>query len=104
MSKKKTWEKLNDTQIIKTLEIANQTIFVIAPRDYKKKVVPLFCPLCTYPMNTKEDITAYKKHKLCERCSYKWEYKDIRNIINREEYYEYLEILKELKKPKINFK
>lgn len=103
---KENWKKLNNRQIIKTITMANknQTIFVIVPKNYKKLVVPLFCPLCFYPMNTKEDVSAYKKHHLCEKCSYKWDYKNIKNIIHTKEFEEYLNNLLILKRPKINLK
>lgn len=68
------WEKLNDKQVIKTITNSDNgdTIFIIAPKNFNKIHVPLFCPLCEFPMKTKEDIIEYNREKLCEKCSYKW--------------------------------
>jgi len=102
---KLNWKKLNDRQVVSSITLDNnKTLFVIAPKDFKKKLVPLFCPLCDFPMISKEDVSSYKKHNLCEKCSYKWEYKNIKKIKGSEEFYEYLEVMKILKRTKLNFK
>jgi len=101
---KNNWKVLNERQLVKNIAVNTKQIFVIVPKNYKKLLVPLFCPLCCYPMITKEDIAAYKKDHLCEKCSYKWDYKNIKKIINTKEYRSYLVNLQILKKPKLNFK
>lgn len=103
------WEKLNDKQIIKTIAGDGiDTIFVIAPKNYKKMHVPLFCPLCELAMKTKEDITEYKREKMCEKCSYKWaNKKDViykRDFKDSDEWQEYLEYREQISKVVLNLK
>jgi hypothetical protein len=98
------WKDLNERQSIKTITTEdNKTVFVIAPKGYQETIVPLFCPLCELPMTTKEDVSEYKIHKLCAKCSYKWQGKDLTKI-KKEDFEEYINTRKELEKPNINLK
>jgi len=64
------WEDLGDNTQIKSL--AKGKIVVVAPKNLKNTVVPLFCSLCSLPMRTQEDGLAYKKHDCCEKCEMRW--------------------------------
>ena len=104
------WEKLNDKQIIKTITIPDNgdAIFVIAPKNFNKTHIPLFCPLCEFPMKTKEDIAEYSREKLCEKCSYKWS--DKKDVIYKkyfkdsDEWEEYLEYREKMSRIVLNIK
>ena len=63
---KEDWKNVGNGTIMKSM--SNDKIIVIAPTDLKKIVVPLFCPLCTYPMKTKEDSASYRNIGCCEIC------------------------------------
>jgi hypothetical protein len=108
--KKPKWEKLNDKQIIKTIVVEDtlDTIFVIAPKNYKKIHVPLFCPLCEFAMTTKEDILEYKKEKMCEKCSCKWSNKKSlisdKNFKDSDEWQEYIEYREQMSRIILNLK
>lgn len=47
-------------------------VVVSEPVDNDKVVVPLFCPLCDYPMKTATDAKCFKEHKMCELCVLYW--------------------------------
>ena len=85
-------------------EQTKETIFVIAPKNYEQSMVPLFCPLCEFPMIRKDDISEYKLHNLCSKCSYKWQGKNLKKIIQTEEYEKYIEEREELERPQLNLK
>jgi len=106
---KPSWKKLNEKQIVKVLAGENkEVIFVIVPRNYKKITIPLFCPLCGFPMKTKEDGIHYRKEKLCEKCSYKWAHK--RDVLanptffQSDEWIDYIHYITKLARIKINLK
>lgn len=64
------WESFGETKQIK--RVCADSVVVIAPNGFDKTVVPLFCPLCKFPMTTKEDALMYKQSGVCEQCTYKW--------------------------------
>ena len=97
-----TWHKLNDKQVIKHL--SNERIMVIAPKDFKELVIPLYCPLCEFPMKTKEDGLAYRKVELCEKCDYRWTGKVESLDKESQEWIDYLQERVLLSKPIINIK
>lgn len=64
------WKSLSNDKVIKT--ILNDKIILIALKDYKKIITPLFCPICEFPMKTKEDGISYRKLGCCEKCDNIW--------------------------------
>lgn len=103
------WENLNDKQIIKTIITdSNDAVFIIAPKNFNETYVPIFCPLCEFPMKTKEDVSEYKRVQLCEKCSYKWS--DKKNLIYKkhfkdsDDWEEYLEHREQVSKIILNLK
>ena len=64
------WHNVGDD--IRMKSVNNGKIVVIAPRDLHQTVIPLFCPLCTFPMITREDGHSYRKTNCCERCDLRW--------------------------------
>jgi hypothetical protein len=57
---------------MKIKSLCDGKLMVIYPEEYKLLIVPLFCPLCKFPMKTKEDSQEFRKRKLCEQCSYEF--------------------------------
>lgn len=47
-------------------------LLVVRPFD-KIVAVPLFCPLCAFPMRTADDSVAYRKTRTCHKCNLKWD-------------------------------
>lgn len=64
------WSKLNNDKKIKT--ICNNKIIVIASANFEETTIPLFCPLCEFPMKTKEDALSFRQSKCCEKCENRW--------------------------------
>lgn len=54
-----------------TKSLENGKILVISPSD-PKAIVPVFCPLCSFPMRTLEDSIAYRTHQTCAHCEMRW--------------------------------
>lgn len=52
--------------------VRNGEVFVVAPTDLKETIIPLFCPLCHFPMLTREDGHSYRKLNCCDRCEMRW--------------------------------
>lgn len=36
------------------------------------KIVPLFCPVCSFPMKTIEDSLSFRKYECCNLCEIYW--------------------------------
>lgn len=64
------WKDLNSEQKMKMA--CNGKVIVIVSKDFEKTTVPLFCPVCEFPMKTKEDGLSYRKHGCCEKCDNRW--------------------------------
>jgi hypothetical protein len=47
--------------------VAEGKILVIRPAD-TTTVVPLFCPLCAFPMQNSDDSIAFRKKQCCDKC------------------------------------
>lgn len=92
------WHDIGNGKQIKST--SNGSVVVIAPKDLSQISVPLFCPLCEFPMVTIEDGNSYKKMKCCEKCELHWtSYKDNLSLIKKsKEWKEY--ISNRLKRPK----
>jgi hypothetical protein len=50
----------------------NDKIVVITTKDYQKTTVPLFCPICDFPMKTSDDSVSYRKNLCCFKCENRW--------------------------------
>lgn len=46
-------------------------VLVIRPSD-KSSLIPLFCPVCSFPMKTLNDTVAFRKHGCCDKCELYW--------------------------------
>ena len=64
------WQDLNSDQKMKTT--CQGKIIVIVSKDFEKNTIPLFCPICNFPMRTKEDGLAFRKVGCCEKCDNRW--------------------------------
>lgn len=53
------------------LSLEDGKILIIRPSD-KATLVPLFCPVCSFPMKTLDDSVAFRKHGTCDRCEMFW--------------------------------
>jgi hypothetical protein len=84
------WHDIGNDKQMKI--VRNGKVAVIAPKDLSKSVVPLFCPLCEFPMKTIEDSNSYKKMNCCEQCEIHWtSYKDDFHLLkNSKEWKEYI--------------
>lgn len=51
-------------------EMRQGKIVVIEPEN--EETVPLFCPLCEFPMKSIEDYISYGTSKTCSRCEMRW--------------------------------
>ena len=58
-------------------DLCNGKVISISPID-RELIVPLFCPLCEFPMKTSDDSIAYTQCKTCDRCKNKWE--NVKNV------------------------
>ena len=52
--------------------LMNDKIVVITTKDYEKTTVPLFCPVCEFPMKTSDDSVSYRKTFCCFKCENRW--------------------------------
>lgn len=59
------WSKFDSYREMKLLE--GGKILVIRPADVAT-VVPLFCPLCHFPLRTADDSIAFRKAGCCDKC------------------------------------
>lgn len=59
-----------DGKVVKPLH--GGKVVVTLPENNDKVVVPLFCPMCQYPMKTSGDARSFKEHELCEMCVLFW--------------------------------
>lgn len=48
----------------------NHEIFISCPEDHNP--VPLFCPLCEFPMRTQSDSLSFREMGCCEYCDSHW--------------------------------
>jgi len=103
------WESLDDQREIKFTR--DKKIAVIGPKGFKETVVPLFCPLCVFPMRTKEDSLAYHKRGVCEHCDMRWgssrriARKNGPELIKKtKDWEDYIETRLKLNRPLINLK
>ena len=60
------WTKVDAYREMKVLE--NGKVLVVRPLEASSTIVPLFCPLCSFPMRTLEDSISYRKSQCCEQC------------------------------------
>jgi hypothetical protein len=67
-------EKNNDTseETKKIKSLCEGKVISISSRSSEKLIVPLFCPLCDYPMKTRDDSMSYKNLGCCEKCDIFW--------------------------------
>lgn len=80
----------------------NNKLISIRPFD-KQTTVPLFCPLCEFPMKTIEDSVSYREYMLCNKCEQHW--KNIpKEQIDPKRWQEYLEERELTSRPIFNFK
>jgi hypothetical protein len=63
------WLPLDKNRVTKFLN--NGKVLVIRPKD-KEAVVPLFCPLCKFPLKTSEDVMSFRECGGCYPCDLRW--------------------------------
>jgi hypothetical protein len=112
------WHSLNSNYQAKYE--CNGQVIVIRPKTYKL-VVPLFCPICEFPLTTADDASTFREHSCCYKCdlywrrSYitRWEDKSINDGLGWrpsldplfwEQWLDYLKRRTILEKPTIKFK
>ena len=59
-----SWSKFDTYREMKIL--SEGRILVIRPSD-ASTVVPLFCPLCKFPLKTADDSIAFRKAECCDK-------------------------------------
>jgi len=64
------WVELDNTREMKKMNEGN--VILVAPKEQRDFVVPLFCPLCLLPMKTQQDSEAYLADKTCHACHKTW--------------------------------
>lgn len=62
--------KKNSTENIISLCEGNVISISSIERD---RIVPLFCPLCEFPLKTSDDSIAYDHCGVCVKCQNRWE-------------------------------
>lgn len=62
--------KTENDKKIKT--IGDGKVLVVYSKNSHKLKVPLFCPLCDFPMKTQEDASSYKNKGCCDKCDVYW--------------------------------
>lgn len=65
MNENGSWSSFDSYREMKV--VLNGKILVVRPSD-KTTVVPLFCGLCEFPMQTSDDSIAYRKRQCCNKC------------------------------------
>ena len=63
------WLSLDEHRETAFLEAGK--IILVKPKD-KSVIVPLFCPLCEFPMRTSEDSMTFRDSGVCHHCDLKW--------------------------------
>ena len=58
------WTKYDEDRLVKI----DDGILTIKPVS-KPETTPLFCPECSFPMQTREDYLEYQELKCCYKCS-----------------------------------
>jgi hypothetical protein len=56
---------------VKTEILENGRILLVTPSE-KNAVVPVFCPVCSFPMRTLEDSIAFRTNEACAHCEMHW--------------------------------
>lgn len=81
--------------------VADGKVIVIRPSD-STTVVPLFCPVCAFPMQNSDDSLAYRKKQCCDKC---WTFcRGSKDELPEEQWEEYL-LEREIRaKPLFNLK
>ena len=59
------WKKLDEFRQSKI--VANGKVVVIKPLDMNE-LVPMFCPVCKFPIKTFHDSIAFKEFECCSTC------------------------------------
>jgi hypothetical protein len=49
----------------------NGRVVVVKPKN-KDLIVPLFCPLCCFPMRTQDDVVSFRENEVCNKCDLYW--------------------------------
>lgn len=100
------WHDIGNNNRMKT--VLNGKIVVVAPRDLKQSVVPLFCPWCEFPMITREDGRSYRENSCCEKCDLHFGQVDIKDqpelLKASKEWKDYMEDRRKRSKPLIKLK
>jgi len=56
----------NRTEILE-----NGRLLLVFPTD-ENAIVPIFCPVCSFPMRTLEDSIVFRSHQCCTHCQMRW--------------------------------
>lgn len=77
-------------------------IVVIKPKNHK--LIPLFCPLCNFPLKTIDDILSYRQYDSCDLCSLNFAITNLKNWQNgwrpsKEELVDYLDNKEKVSRP-----
>lgn len=94
MSINNSWSPFDSYREMKI--VSDGRILVIRPSD-TTTVVPLFCPLCEFPMQNSDDSIAYRKLQCCDKC---WSFaRGSKNELPPEQWEEYLKERQNRAKP-----
>jgi len=63
------WVSIDDHKELKI--VADGKLVVIRPKD-KRNVVPLFCPVCEFPMKDSADFLSFREFECCQHCELKF--------------------------------
>ena len=99
------WKKFDEDRDFK---IEND-VLVIRPND-KDNIIPLFCPICDFPMKSSDDFISFKETSCCYKCKIylvaphveEWK-TGWRPEKDSEELKNYIELRKQTFKPTIRF-
>jgi hypothetical protein len=64
------WLQIDQNRLTKILN--NGKILIVKPAN-KDLIVPLFCPICNFPMRTLQDSIAFRDVETCHMCDLKWQ-------------------------------
>jgi hypothetical protein len=99
MNENGSWSSFDSYREMKV--VANGKVLVVRPSD-KTTVVPLFCPVCEFPMQNSDDSIAFRKKQCCNKCLLFC--RGDRNELPPEQWEEYLLERQNRAKPLFNLK
>ena len=78
-------------------------LLIVRPFD-KDVTVPLFCPLCKFPLKNADDSIAYRKTRTCDKCLLRWNSEPEQVDTQTENFKQYIKEREMLSKPYLHFR